>query len=238
VVAQKTRQIRVGQRDREIFREHLEAFGLTTYEVLHRLYWPDDTLHAAKSWVRRMKEGSYVGSASLVNPARYFYPTREAIGEFKLESVRQISSPAVLADAYAVLLFCCLAEPPFRKVTAGYLKQKTPELVVDRLDNDHYFIDDSKSERRIGFVYVDMRQRPEQIRRRVKDRIGQRLGVPAWREMIRRSKFTISIVTTHEDSRSRIEEQLTGLHPRVQVQVAVRDYGDVIPTRGRHAPNR
>ncbi len=238
MVETTAKRVRVGDRDRQIFRDHVQAFGLTTYEILRQLYWPTGKLHAAKSWVRRMKEGGYIDGAALIPPARYFYPTEKGTMAFHLRSVRSMRSPAVLADAYAVLLFCCLADPPLRKLTAASLAEKLPELAASSLDAEHYYLDEADSKRRIGFIYVDMRQKPEQIWRRVQDRIAKRMSVAPWRELIRSERFSVSIVTPHVDAARRIQEERVKLHSAIKIDIAVRDYGDVIPTRGRHAPQR
>ncbi len=243
------RRVRLQPRDEQILREHVACFRLTTYGALHALFWPDDTLNAAKSWVRRMREGGLLASVPLYGRTRYFHVTAKAARLLHLDSrAPKPQKAAYLATTFGRLAFCCLGQTHHRKLSVVDFKTKFPELVLPRDANDGYYIDrtlhqtTSAPERtRLGFIFVDDARSLRRIPVVLNRLISRRLRIPAWKsDVIRKQSFVITVVTTTDGKRNAIEQAIVGLHPEMLFSVeCCPDLRNVIHERSpRYAAKR
>ncbi|MBX3394331.1 MAG: hypothetical protein KF841_03085 [Phycisphaerae bacterium] len=230
--------VRINAHDARILGDHVGVFRMTTYEALRRVYWPDGEIDAAKSWVRRMKSAGYLRGAPLYGNVRYFYPSHQAVTEFRLEPGAQgFQRPTRLAEVYGRLAFCCLGERPYRLLSPSVFCQEFPELVIGKKIPEGYYLDDSASRRRLGYIFVDTRREPRAIRARLKDLISERIGNEAWKHnLIRPRLFLFAIVTIRERAAKQIARYLDGLHPEIEFRFAhFPELGELLPTERGNA---
>lgn len=235
--AQKAR-VRVNEHDARILADHLGSFRMTTYEALRRVYWPDGGIDAAKSWVRRMKTAGYLADAPLYAKVRYFYPSQQAVTEFHLETGAQgFQRPTRLAEVYGRMAFCCLGDRPYRLLSPAVFRKEFPELIIGKKVPEGYYLDDSNTRRRLGYIFVDTRREPRIIRARLKDLISERLANQAWKHnLIRPRLFLFAIVTIRERAAKQIARYLDGLHPEIDFRYAhFPELGELLPTERGNA---
>jgi len=222
------RRIRLQDRDEAILRDHVARFRMTTYAVLHRMYWPNDTLNAVKSWVRRMSAGNLLTSAPLHGRTLYFHATPHAAKLLSLDPrVAEPRKAAYLATTFGHLAFCCLGKSTRRKLSVDDFKTKFPELVLPRDANDGYYIDRTihrelpvPERQRLGFIFVDDARSLRRIPVVLTRLISRRLRIPSWKsDLIGNGSFVIAIVTATDGKRNAIQQALGGLHPDVLFQV-------------------
>lgn len=222
------RRIRLQDRDETILRDHVACFRLTTYLALHRLYWSQDTLNAAKSWVRRMREAGLLASAPLYGRTHYFHITAHAAQLINLDP--RAAAPrkaAYIATTFGHLAFCCLGSEQRRKLSVDEFKRQFPPLVLPRDANDGYYLDQTlhttlavPEKKRLGFIFVDDARSLKRLPVVLNRLISQRLRVPAWKnDLIRNQRFVIAVATTSAGKVDAIREALGGLHPDVPVRV-------------------
>lgn len=241
------RHVELSERDRSILATHLPRFGLTTYDVLHRLFWGGNQMSAVKKWVQRMHEGGYIAKADLGPPrAIFFYLTKKAVSEFNLipRLARPIPVPEI-PRAYGILSFCCLGTSNYRKLTAAEFEQRFPALVSKHLEQDFYYLDhdytaDGHSPcNRLGYIYVDTGKRVRDMRVRYESVVALRLKDGSWSELISSGRFVYSIVTLSQHTRDRIQQQFPQRaydHPlRIEVRT---DLLSVAQNRNLHASKR
>lgn len=243
VDADANKQVRLTERDAAIFRGHIAIFRMTTFEALRRSYWAEETLHAPKSWVRRMRAAGLLEAAPLYGPkAKYFHATPLAAPEFGLPAgVCAPRRPSELAPAFGTLAFCCLLDKVRRKYTAIEFAELFPELVLGPHDQDNYYLDQEGDTKRIGYLFIDARRPVRRIQARLLALAARRVDHEHWKYgVLRKRRFVISVLTTREEKRRQIERALTRFHEDVPLRYFVfPELGHVVPTRRpRRAPER
>ena len=215
-------------RDEAILRDHVGCYRLTTYVALHRLFWPKDTLSAAKSWVRRMREARLLASAPLYGRTRYFHLTPQAAQLVNLDP--RVAAPrkaAYIATTFGHLAFCCLGTETRRKLSVDEFKRQFAPLVLPRDANDGYYLDQTlhtmmtvPERKRLGLIFVDDARSLKRIPLVLNRLISQRLRIPAWKnDLIRQHRFVVAVVTTSAGKAAAICQALHGLHPDVLFRV-------------------
>jgi hypothetical protein len=238
--------MRLTERDQQILTEHFGRFRITTVEALHRLYWSDRTVDAAKKWTGRMRVGQYLRCGELANGRRFFYPTHKTavLAGFSRRFVRPPRG-FDLARYYGILSFCCLGATRYEKISTIEFGQRFAALCARQLDQSLYYADtDYTDDRytprmRIGYLLVDAGSRVRQILARFHRVISQRLSTPLWHQWIERGRLIVAVVTADPDKQRRLREALTNVRQPVPYRVEVRpDLLDVIPMRIVHASQR
>ena len=222
------RRVRIVERDEAILRDHVGCYRLTTYAALHRLFWPKDTLSAAKSWVRRMRESGLLASAPLYGRTRYFHATPRAAQLVNLDP--RVAAPrkaAYIATTFGHLAFCCLGDETRRKLSVDEFKREFSPLVLARDANDGYYLDQTlhlvmpvPEQKRLGLIFVDDARSLKRIPLVLNRLISQRLRIPSWKnDLMRQHRFVIAVVTTSTGKAAAIQQTLRGLHPDVVFRV-------------------
>jgi hypothetical protein len=241
------RNVELSERDRSILATHLPRFGLTTYDVLHRLFWADHQMSAVKKWVQRMHEGDYIAKADLGPPrAIFIYLTKKAVNEFNL--IPRLARPIPVQEiprAYGILSFCCLGTSRYRKLTAAEFEQRFPALKGKHFEQDFYYLDHDYADdghtpcNRLGYIYVDSGKRVRDILRRYESVVARRFKHGAWSELLSSSRFVYTIVTPSQNNRERLLRQFPKRaydHPlRIEVRT---DLLSVAQNRNLHASKR
>lgn len=247
--AKEPRQVRIQDRDEAILREHVGCFRLTTYVALQRIFWPNDTLDAAKSWVRRMREAGLLASAPLYGRTRYFHVTPLATQLVNLDP--RAAAPrkaAYVATTFGHLAFCCLGAETRRKLSIEEFKQQFAPLVLPRDANDGYYLDQTlhttmpvPEKKRLGLIFVDDARSLKRLPLVLSRLISRRLRIPAWKnDLIRSQRFVMAVVTTSVGKADAIRQVLRGLHPDVFFRVeCCPELRNLIQERSpRHAAER
>ncbi|MBU0716955.1 MAG: hypothetical protein KJ749_01795 [Planctomycetes bacterium] len=204
-----TSKLQLTERDSEIL-AHIRCFRMSTYEVLHRLFFEGNELDAVKSWVRRLRDAGHLDTADLIYPRKYVYLTPKAVVRLYGDSGKGAKPLGVyaLARQFAVLSFCCLGDTLHRKLTVAEFRAKFPTLAENTLPKDFYYVDKDTSPQRLGFIYVDHGgSHPRRIYDRYRRIVTQRFKFPTWRrEVIDRDRFIVAVVTAKSERKKRIEE--------------------------------
>jgi len=190
--------------------QHVSTFRITTSEVVHRLFFQDQTLEAAKSALKRLRGRGFLGSAHLTSTGHYFFLTPRGYGLLG-EPTRRVGalSPQPLAEAYGILQFCA-AKAGRAKLTRAAFEQAFPQLVKQGLPRQNFYLDDEDRARRLGVIYVDRGADAARIMRKLDHKhVGRYAAFTEWREqVIDAGRLTISVVTPTPEKASRLAQLL------------------------------
>lgn len=215
--------------------DHVHTFRLTTFEALHKVFYADRSLDAAKAWAYRMRDLDYLAVVdNALGTRAACYLTKRARQQLYGERVRRPNPYVAEADVpgvFAALWYCCLDETPRKKLSAHDFANAFPELIgaapEDRIENrmtrDAYFLDDSYAPRRLGYLLVDTGTDPRHVRTRYYKTVRDRSRFRRWREFIEYDhRFAVTVLTTAppRDVRRRVIEQALGRgHPSAPYRV-------------------
>jgi len=210
--------------------KHIRRFRLTTTEATHRLVYPDKTLDAAASAIKRLMQAGFIASATLYarnrgkkKPYYYLLPAR---AEAVFGDAPKTAGPlgvAALVERYGVLTFC-LRDPNRIKLSPAFFARRYPQLVAKTIPIRNYFGDtDDHGVNRIGYIHVNRAASVERtlnaFNRTV---IGKRRDHPVWRaEVFARNLFVLGIVTGTEEKAKAFREALTESWPNIPLRIEV-----------------
>lgn len=204
--------------------EHVRLFRITTRDAVQR-FFPGRGPEGTKSFLRRLganagKGRALLDRAPLTDSLSYYFLTSRVLAHFGDPTRRPaINDVRELADRWGVLEFCSRNPIARRKLNPDQFSKLFPSLTNIPVSRN-YYVDDEDNEaegRRIGLIHVD---RGASISRTVmkleSQLIGNRWEDDAWREdVIRKNRFTISIVCGLQAKVDRLREKLQGLRPEV-----------------------
>lgn len=254
---QKPRNVRLTPRDTAILRDHVSCFRMTTTRAVHRLHFEPEDLEvaAAKSWLRRMREGGYLATADLYGESstkvKYFYLTEHGAKQVVYGETRVPSGHVAagrLPEAFGVLSFCCLGPRVYRKLTPQELEQRLTTLFDgNNLPREPYYLDDHPAddvdapEYKLGYIYVDKGGSTPYWRvvERYHRIIAQRREFRPWRDYFDKGRFIVTIVTATAGKKKQIENALEERPNPVPFRVDVRpELIHLRPPHKRHAAQR
>ncbi len=206
----KHQRIRLEERDLAIL-THVFRYRMTVVDALTRLsFFNDQTPHAAKNVLRRLRHGGYLNSAPLFGTRRYYYLTpaaAHAIGE--TESVARVLPEQTKIDAFGMLTYCCCREPQQDKLTLAEFQHSFSDL-FRKGERPNYYVDTTDARKRLGFIRVDRGGygRWDRLIHRCRDDIAKRCDLPAFRSLINQGGFVFTLLTSLPQKAARIEETI------------------------------
>lgn len=210
--------------------KHIRRFRMTTTEATHRFVYPDKTVTAAESAIKRLMHAGFIASATLFARNRgkkkpYYYLLASRAEAVFADSPKTAGplGVAALVERYGVLMFC-YRDPRRVKLTPTFFARRYPQLVAKTIPIRNYYGDtDDHGVNRIGYVHVNRAASVERtlhaFNRTV---IGKRREHPAWRtEIFSRNLFTLGIVTGTEEKAKAFAEGLAESWPNILVRIEV-----------------
>lgn len=230
------KKVQLQDRDFVILR-HICRYKMTVLQALERLpVFVGSSRDAVKNVIRRLRQGGWIRSAWLYDsypvgdspqqtPLRYSYYYLSESAANLLGEHPGIARP--LKDepkirAYAALAFCCLDEPRREKLTAEEFKEVFPELyrLGERIS---YYIDTEGPQKRLGYIRVDYggRGRWDRLIAKCRSDIRKRCDNRAFRELVLRGGFVITVITALEQKAARLRDALEDAQLPAEVKVHV-----------------
>lgn len=210
--------------------KHIRRFRLTTTEATHRFVYPDKSLDAAASAIKRLMQAGFIESATLYprnrgkkKPYYFMLPSR---AETVFGDSPKTAGPlgvAALVERYGVLMFC-YRQPSRVKLSPSFFARRYPQLVAKNLPVGNYYGDtDEQGVNRIGFIHVNRAASVERTLHAFnRNVIGKRREHAAWRtEIFARNLFALGIVTGTEEKAKAFREALAESWPNILVRIEV-----------------
>ena len=198
--------LRLTKQDREILK-HVQRHRMTTINVLHQLFFPDKSIAALKSTLRRLcgrePECRFLASAPLAGKRVYYYLT--ANGARFLGTSPDDSGPLGPQARYhrfAVLSFIHGAGDGKRTLFDPTRFQDVFPLRGHRLNRNDFFIDESGEMPKLGVLIVDHGARPRRIVAKTLQRLGRFFRNRWFDEFIRDRNFNVTILTLSEGKKA------------------------------------
>lgn len=204
-------------RDREIL-THVSRYRLTTPEVVHRLFFADRGMEAAKSVLKRLN-GSFLRSRPLFGKRRYYQlsPAGAALSGQPDEAAQPLGTNALPAR-FGVLEYCCLGFPSERpRFTRSEYAESFPEL--QDLPFADYYLDIHKGVTRLGRIIVELGGDHLRFLRKVREYMTRDTRCRPFAEMVRQDRFVLALVTAEESKRDAIIAAIERQPPAVPVRV-------------------
>lgn len=201
-------RVRLEERDIEIL-EHVFRYRMTVIEALENLgFFADDTPHAAKNVLRRLKSGGFLNSAPLYGNRRYYYLTSvaaHAIGYS--EAVARPLPEQTKTDAFGMLAFCCLRDTHQEKLTLDEFRSSFPKLFRNG-ERPNYYLDTEGETKRLGFVRIDRggMGRWDRLIARCRDDVAKRCDLPDFRRLIDGGAFVFTLLTALPQKAERLAD--------------------------------
>jgi hypothetical protein len=240
---------------------HIDAFRMSTYEVLRSLFFGEASMDAVRHRLGTLRRRGHVQAQDFFpKPGEsasqrrvYFHLTPLAartvsdLDGYPLDasgrSARPLSAEA-LARHYAMLLYCA-ADPASRvKLSPARFTRNMGVYAENRLHANAYYLEraclSDDGEQRIGFIQLI--RNPRRAEKLYLSTIQKRALLPGWSaEGFMRQRFFIAFVTLNDLMRARVEEELAR-RPR-PVPYRVEAFDDLqgahhaARARGSHARN-
>lgn len=234
---------RLTRRDRDIL-AHVLRYRMSTRPILKRLFFHGLKDDALKSTLRRLAAprhqltGSsrknflrhfYLQSFPICTPdARVYYRlTRRGAEEVaELEGLAKIDKVVTPLQAqqlianYAVLAFCC-REGGAQVLSKHEMVEHFPQLSCPGFRKHPYCLERANGKPHLNYLLVDHGAQVRWSVKKVMRAIERRLPIPAFERLMRRDRFSITLLTAYESKREDIEKALSLEEPPVAVRVHV-----------------
>lgn len=226
---------RLTDRDQLIL-AHFARYRITTTEMLRDLFYEEQTVEAAKSTLKRLREAKLVASDKL-------YPAgNETYHHLTPDGARFVSLPSDVAGPYSPdtlprylgrLLFCCRRDTPRPKFLDTEFDAAFPGFRVPgtefakRFYNDAYYLDEDHDQvRRLGLLLVELGANIARLVARTLTRAHELL--PAF---FAEGRFTLAIAAASDGRSDTIRRELESwrAHERIEIPIRIESYPALLP---------
>ena len=180
--------------------------------------------------LRDCRDAGLVTSATLHSGSRYWFLTTAGATRCGLDESRSgpLSEKAKLR-AYALLLFCCLADKPRHRLTTNELSQQFSVLHRPGMPGTYYF--DPNGIGCIGLARIDAGHhgRWDRVVQSVQDDISLHRKLPGFRQLIKAHRFEITVLTVLPAKADRTASVLKSLPEVKHVPVHVVAQPELLP---------
>ncbi|TWU56012.1 hypothetical protein Poly51_17440 [Rubripirellula tenax] len=184
-------------RDLEIL-DHVRVYGLTTRDVLHRLFFDDSQLNAVTKVTTRLIRNGLLERHKIDHESVYYSYGPAACDYFGYSRNRTGGFGSQALPTRLAILEYCSAEPQIReKLTRGKIDKTQPKLLAKKVDAKNYFleVDPELGTKRLGLIVVCLGGPVDHAARKCKAEIDKRLEVPAFQQLIENRLFFIVMLT-------------------------------------------
>lgn len=195
-------KLRIGPRDRKLF-WHVLRYGMTRNEVVHRLFFSDaQKPEAARSTLRRLAEGGYLTYEK--DPWPYYRLSASAVALLEpllgvnAGTYRAASAPlklAPLVERDAILSFCCLGSTSHRALLQHEFDGYFSDYARSHIRSWPYHLESHPDGYALCYIVVDSFSRVSLQVERVEKQFRKRLTIEAVRELNRRGRFRVTVLT-------------------------------------------
>lgn len=199
--------------DDEKVLEHIHRFRITTPQVLGKLFYPTETLEDVRYRYRELRRAGCVGVGQLYGHQPYYFLTHQAALDYFNDREAGPLDEHRLIDAYAVLAFCCLSDPPRQRLTPREFSNDFPDLLKPYPPSHGYYVDTGDTKTRLGLVKVDRAFNYQRSGLHLARIIQDRIKHPGWKRVIEHDDFAVTFVTAWAEKAKRIAEVLAS-HPQ------------------------
>jgi hypothetical protein len=225
----KQPQIHLSKRDRRILR-HVRDYGMTTTEVLHRIYFSGKALDAMLSTLRRLvgtgRKYRLLRPERLYGKRKYYRLTLQGAAIVGGDPSRRFGGEA-RATRFAMLSFMH-EEGAGKRVLFDPRKQPDQfALAGQRLPRRHFFIEENTTGTRLGFVLVNLGGDTQRTVRKAIEIMARFLHHQWFDEFFATGQFVLVILTITEEKKQAIEARLRATAPIVLSGLIARFTGGV-----------
>ena len=190
--ARRDRQLSV--RDRQILL--MAKTGIVTVEIVHRRYFADQTLDAARSAIRRLVELGYLHPEPLDNRRTYYRLTAQ--GARVIGAPSKCTQPLKKqgkADRYATSWFIYGDSPEKRALFNPHDYPDQFPVAGHTLPRHSFFVDQTGDRRRLGIIIVDHNAHARRIPRKVVKLLARFLRHGWFNRFLAEEAFFVAILT-------------------------------------------
>ena len=185
---------RLSERDGQIL-AHVARNRITTCEVLHRHYFPQQQPNAVTKVTLRLCAGGYLRSFPLYHPRTYFTLGPSGAQHFGLPEGRcRPLGPQSLPVEYGVLSFATRGNRLHRRLIRREIEDFCPGLPDGLYDQPHC-LNDGHSSELLEIIRVDLGGRPDHVARKCHADMHLRNDVEGFRALLKAERAVLVIVT-------------------------------------------
>ncbi len=194
--------------DRQILK-HVQQHGMTTVEVLQRVFFPHKSRAALKSTLRRLCGTSpdyrFLQPAPLTGKRVYYHLTERGA---KFLGCAQAGTgplgPQARYHGFAVLSFIHSEGTGKRLLFDPSRFEDVFPLRGHRLNRNNFFIEDTGAKPKLGLLVVDHGAKPSRIVAKTMDRLARFFRNHWFDDFIKDQTFNITILTPSEGKKAMI----------------------------------
>lgn len=188
------------KRDNDILR-HTYRMGMTTPQVLHRMFMPSRTINAVSQVTTRLVKDGYLARHRLWHKTMYY-----TLGN---RSVRLLGAPRskslprgeqALPIDLGTLAFCCMGDTVRRRLLPGEVLAQHPWFPRQYLGSPMCFVTDGGL-KRLALIHVEMSDYPNHVLRKHQKQVHSFREIPDFASLIDAEGFMLVTVTTTPERR-------------------------------------
>jgi hypothetical protein len=204
----KTKKKAIRPRERQIL--HLAKNGIVTVDIVHRCFFPQGNIEAARSALRRMVELGYLKSEPLDAQRVYYRLTPR--GARLIAASRKYAQPLKRQgkiERYAVTWFVHADLPGHRVLLNPTDYPDRFPVAGHRLPRRPFFLDRSDGRSRLGVLFVDHNAHYRRMSRKTVAVLGRFLRHGWFDTFIRQDVFAVVILTFSPHRKQTFEKHVS-----------------------------
>lgn len=200
-------KFRLTRRDRQIL-EYVGRSRMTTYEILHRVFFAGQQPNAVTKVTSRLCAHKYLTKFPLIYPQVYFRLGERGAATLGLHDSRTLPlGPQSLPTEYGVLSYATLRTEPLKRLTTEEVQQRFP--FFDRaLCEVPHLLREEKPQHVVELVRVDLGGTADHVARKVFDDVMARIQAAEFRQVVRDRLFRCVVITTTTEKAAAIQASL------------------------------
>jgi hypothetical protein len=215
-MGKRQRQVQLSKRDHRVLR-HARDFGMTTSEVLHRTFFAGKGLDAMLSTLRRLVGSGlkylFLRPERLYGKRKYYRLTQRGAKIVGNGSASRRFGCQAKATRFAILSF-------MHEEGAGKRVLFNPRKLSDqfalaghRLPRKHFFIEETATNPRLGFILVNLGGDTQRTVRKALEIMARFLARQWFDEFFAAEQFVLVVLTVTEEKKAAIQARLQAAAP-------------------------
>ncbi len=194
------------RRDNHIL-EHVFRMGMTTPQVLHRLFFAGKTINAVTQATKRLVKDGYLNKHPLWTKSIYFTLGNRCVR--LMGTSRSKTTPRgeqALPIDLGALGFCCLQEQVRRRLLAHELIELYPWFPKQFLCHPYCLVTDGGTQR-LAIIKTEMTDFPDQVLRKHQKQFHALRECKPFAELVDSQQFMVVTVTTTPERRGLLQAE-------------------------------
>jgi len=213
---------------------HVARYRITSLELVHKLFFPQQTAEAARSVLRRLNGPfGFLQSRPLYGKLLYYQLNPRGAREFgePVESTKPLG-PQALPRAFGVVMRCCTTTEPQKRITRNEFESACRSLFEAGVPfNDFFLATAAEGTQHFFRIVVDLGGDADRLVRKLLQIRSAYSEVPAMLSILDEGRFGFSLVTTSTSK----EEAILKAVDRFNVPTRVETF--VLPELGNLLPD-